>query len=133
MMTGSSLSGGTCINDAGHTIRGAGWINANFENRGLIIADGGELAIERYSIYQSATGTLTTAGPGNILTLSYNLNLYGGRVYPNGGQVAFKGVYVFDGTNFGPGDVNVMTGSFNGDITTAADMRITRGRHLIIS
>ena len=142
MVTGSSLNGATTalyINDSGHTIRGAGWIVANMENRGSIIADGPELHIHgqsnNYQVSQSATGVLTTAGPGSLLTMGNGFNLRGGHVNPNGGEVRMDNMAVFDGTSFGPG--KIVVGSYgasglwlNGDFTTAADFTITKGATL---
>lgn len=142
MVTGSSFQGSTTaqyINDSGHTIRGAGWIVANMENRGSIIADGPELHFHgqsnNYQISQSATGALATAGSGSLLTLGNGLNLSGGHVNPNGGEVRLDNVSVFNGTNFGAG--RIVIGSYgasgvqlNGNFTTAADFTITRGATL---
>jgi hypothetical protein len=140
MVTGSSLQGSSTaqyINDSGHTIRGAGWIVANMENRGNIIADGGELHFHGNTMHQSATGILATAGPGSLLSLSNNFWLYGGRLNPNGGEVRLDNVNVFDGTSFGPG--KIVVGAYgasllnlNGDFTTAADFIVTRGATLAL-
>jgi hypothetical protein len=147
MVTGSSLQGmnvgfptGTYINDSSHTIRGAGTINANVENRGLIIADGGELHFHGQSnpnIVQSSTGTLTTAGPGSLLTLSGALTLHGGHVNPNGGEVRMDNMNVWDGTIFGPGKIVIGSYGVSGvqtlfNFTTAADITITNGATLEI-
>jgi hypothetical protein len=109
MVTGSSFKGATTalyINDLDHTIRGAGWIDANMENRGLIVADGPELHIHgqsnNHQVSQTATGVLTTAGPGSLLTMGNGFNLSGGQVNPNGGEVRIDAASVFNGTNFGP-------------------------------
>lgn len=142
MVTGSSIQGSTTalyINDSGHTIRGAGWIVANVENRGSIIADGPELHIHgqsnNYQVSQSATGVLTTAGPGSLLTMSNGFTLRSGHVNPNGGEVRMDNMAVFDGTSFGPG--KIVVGGYgasglwlNGDFTTAADFTITQGATL---
>jgi hypothetical protein len=141
MVTGSSFHGSTTalyINDSGHSIRGTGSIAANMENRGLIIADGPELHIYgNNKITQSATGTLTTAGPGSLL-VGNDHYLYGGRVYPNGGEVRLDNVRVYNGTAFGPG--KIVIGSYGasvvqliGNFTTAADFTITGGATLSIS
>jgi hypothetical protein len=72
------------------------------------------------------------------LNLGDGLSLYGGSLNPNGGKVRLDDMSVFDGTNFGPG--NIVVGDYgpsgvylNGNFTTAADFIITQGATLSLS
>ena len=139
LVNGGSLKGeGTYINASGHTIQGVGTIGADMDNRGDIIADGGGLHFHGHDVIQSPTGTLTTTGPGSLLTMGNDLKLFGGSLNPNGGEVRLDNMSVFDGTNFGPG--NIVVGDYGpsgvylmGNFTTAADFTITQGATLSLS